>query len=316
MGGIACLLLALCVLVSFFNEDGWLIALLPMVLKGLFGLGYYVTVPALCIAAVILLTHRGRPVALRTVSALLLPWLFGTLCHLLFCRVPFETTEGMIPKLWTCGRELAGGGLFSGATALGFMAVLGKSASVVVMLVLLVVLIMVAFELTISKLVQMWRERELLEYSEDDYGDEEDLFDSIREASAERKKKAAEAKAKLAQIDIPLDPEPVPAGKNGSFFKPRGKDRLTPADLLTGEKPAAAEPVSEPVPVPEKAAEDVVPSVIDIPFEPEPIAPMPIAPEPVDEEPAVVEEKPKSRKNAAAELEQKSVATQTRWAAA
>ena len=87
VGGIVCLLLALCVLVSFFNEDGWLIALLPMLLKGLFGLGYYVTVPALCVAAVILLTHRGRPVVLRTTSALLLPCFFGILCHLLFCRL-------------------------------------------------------------------------------------------------------------------------------------------------------------------------------------------------------------------------------------
>ena len=38
-------------------RKGKLIALLPMVLKGLFGLGYYVTVPALCIAAVILLNN-------------------------------------------------------------------------------------------------------------------------------------------------------------------------------------------------------------------------------------------------------------------
>ena len=314
VGGIVCLLLALCVLISFFNEDGWLIALLPLLLKGLFGLGYYVTVPALCITAAILLTHRGRPVALRTTSALLLPWFFGTLCHLLFCRVPFETTEGVLPKLWTCGRELTGGGLFSGATALGFMAVLGKSASVVVMLVLHVVLIMVVFELTVSKLVQMWQEREA--YSEDDYSEEEELLESIREASAERKKKAAEAKAKRTQIDIPLDSAPSHEGKTEGFFKPRKKDQLTPADLLVEEKSVDKEPVPAPKPVQENVESEPVPSVIDIPFdeeifEPEPIMQQPIMQQPiaVEREPVVeaapiIEEKPKSRKNAAAELQQ------------
>jgi len=307
--GLAFLLLALCVLVSFFNEDGWLIALLPMLLKGLFGHGYYVTVPALCVAAVVLLTHRGKPVFLRTTSALLLPYFFGTLCHLLFCRIPFDTVDALIPNLWTSGREMTGGGLLSGATGLGFTAVLGKSASVVVMLVLIVVLIMVAFNITVAKLVQMWRDRERLEYSEDDYGDEEDLFESIREVSAERKRKAAAEQAKRAQIDIPLD-APAPAREKGSggFFKPKGKNQMTPADLFAQEEPAAEtvreatpsaalaerEAAPEPAPMPETAPEAVIPPVIDIPLESEPVS----------EEPPIVEEKPKSRKFSAAEVEQ------------
>lgn len=51
VGGMLLLLAALIVLVSYFTGDGWLIELIPRALKGLFGVGYYLTVPALAAAA-------------------------------------------------------------------------------------------------------------------------------------------------------------------------------------------------------------------------------------------------------------------------
>ena len=48
--GIIFLLMALCVLVSYFNEDGWLIILLPTLFKGLLGLGFYLVAPAFATA--------------------------------------------------------------------------------------------------------------------------------------------------------------------------------------------------------------------------------------------------------------------------
>ena len=68
VGGMVMLLLALIVLVSYFTGDGWLINLIPRACKGLFGVGYYLMVPALMAAAWVLITHRGQPVALRTVA--------------------------------------------------------------------------------------------------------------------------------------------------------------------------------------------------------------------------------------------------------
>ena len=49
--GIVLLLAGLCVLVSYFTGDGWLINLIPRALKGLTGVGYYLTLPALWAAA-------------------------------------------------------------------------------------------------------------------------------------------------------------------------------------------------------------------------------------------------------------------------
>ena len=199
VGGVAMLLLALIVLVSYFTGDGWLINLIPKACKGLFGVGYYIAVPALLAAAWVLLTHRGRPVALRTACALLTPYLFGGVWHLLFCRLDLSDAAGLFPTLWETGHELTSGGVLSGASAHGFVAVLGKPASVIVFVVLLAILLMVTFQVTPALLLEMWRERR--DYDEDDY--EDPPPPPVKRPAPQRPKKQA-AKARSV-IDIPLD---------------------------------------------------------------------------------------------------------------
>ena len=255
------LILALCVVFSYFNQDGWLIVLLPTALKGLFGFGYFLVAPALAAASWILLTHKGRPVALRTASALLVPYLFGGVWHMLFCREDLSSPDGLLGKLWTTGGELYSGGVLSGGTAQGFLAVLGKPASVVIFCVLILVLLMVVFQISFSTLWQMWKERERLDYRVEDYEDEEDdeYFQPIAERKAEKPApRPARPRAPRPEIDIPLDDdEETSREKKGgvlsSFFKPRDKEQMTPADVLTGSAPngnAPAQPQEEPQPVP------------------------------------------------------------------
>ena len=50
-GGIVCALLALCVLVSYFNVDALLLTWIARVLRGALGWGYYLTAPALAAVA-------------------------------------------------------------------------------------------------------------------------------------------------------------------------------------------------------------------------------------------------------------------------
>ena len=267
--GIVFLVVALCVLVSYFTEDGWLIALLPALFKGLFGFGFYLIAPALVVGAWILLTHKGRPVILRTACALLVPYLFGGLCHMLFCRQNL-TADGLLPKLWNTGRELLSGGVLSGGTAHGFMAVLGKPASVIIFCLLIVVLLLVAFQVSISTLIRMWKERDRLDYRVEDYEDEneedEGFFQPVETTRTQPRKKREPSPAR-PEIDIPLDDEPSQRkGIMSGFFKPREKGQMTPADVLSGGAgeaeggTAPAEPVPEPV----------MPAPEPIPFDPEP----------------------------------------------
>ena len=285
VAGLVLLLLALCVLVSYFTDDGWLIELFPPVLKGLMGCGFYLTVPALAAASWVLLTHRGRPVALRTACALLTPYLFGGLWHLLFCKADLSEPESLFQKLWETGGALESGGVLSGATAHGFTAVLGKSASAIIFAVLLAVLLMVVFEVTPASLLQMWRERR--DYAEEDY--EEPPPKQARPSKRPPARRAAPERAR-ASIDIPLDGEPAqkkdplpPREKRGSFFRPKDQEQLTPADLLASPPDAPQAPEEPAAPQPEEVSPPVSPPEwAPVPEEvPEP-APEP-APEPVPE---------------------------------
>ncbi len=306
VGGVAMLLLALIVLVSYFTGDGWLINLIPKACKGLFGVGYYIAVPALLAAAWVLLTHRGRPVALRTACALLTPYLFGGVWHLLFCRLDLSDAAGLFPTLWETGHELTSGGVLSGASAHGFVAVLGKPASVIVFVVLLAILLMVTFQVTPAQLLEMWRERR--DYDEDDYEDPPPP-PAKRPAPQRPKKQAAKARS---VIDIPLDGAPLGAPpptamtaqpeERPGFFRPREKEQLTPADVLAPAEPEPPlpEPELPPVPVP---LPDPLPEGSPLPeplSEPAP-EPLPIpepAPEPVPVPPPPAEERRKKRSSA------------------
>ena len=291
IGGVALLLAALVVLVSHFSSDGWLIDLIPKVGKGLLGPGFYLAVPALCVAAWVQLTHRGQPVALRTGCALVAPYLSGGVWHMLFCKVDLTRPEILFPTLWKTGQSGESGGALAGGTAHGFTAVLGKPASVLVFVVLIAILLMAVFQVTPAQLYAMWRDRERLDYDEDDYEDDYEEEPAPRRQRAPKPKKNA---AKAAAIDIPLDGErreaPEEKPKAG-YFRPRDKRQMTPADLFreeTAEASAAAEPAVEEPPAPEPVPPPEEPYPEPIPFEPEPEIepePEPVPPEPAPEPP-------------------------------
>ena len=124
-GGIVCALLALCVLVSYFNVDALLLVWIARVLKGTLGYGYYLTAPVLAAIAVIQLGHRGRPVVLRTTCVALLPLLVGVLCHLTLCRTAYTLGLDSVKTLWADGQALKCGGVLSGGLAVGCEALVG-----------------------------------------------------------------------------------------------------------------------------------------------------------------------------------------------
>ena len=105
VGGGVCLLLALCVVVSYFQADAIVLNLLGDLLKGLTGYGYWLAAPALALAGVNLLAHRGRPVALRTVCTLVTPVLLGAILHLFLYQG--EAVTGLAHDEEPVGRRAA-----------------------------------------------------------------------------------------------------------------------------------------------------------------------------------------------------------------
>lgn len=113
MVGAVCLLLALCVLVTYFNVDAILLTFLANALKGCFGYGYWLAAPALLYAGIVLVNHKGRPVKLRLVCTLLLPVLVGMVLHLLLARGAYGFTLENIKPMWKDGQSLLCGGVVS-----------------------------------------------------------------------------------------------------------------------------------------------------------------------------------------------------------
>ena len=259
VGGIVCALLALCVLVSYFNVDALLLTWITAALRGTLGYGYYLCAPVLAAVAVIQLGHQGRPVILRTVCVALLPLLVGVLCHLALCRTAYDMGSGLVRVLWSDGQLLKCGGVAAGGLAIGCEALLSKVVSIIVFAVLLLAALLGALHMTPQEAAQRVRSYgESLRRGEDEDDDEampEDFTPAVSPAPA---KKPAGRGRRRPSIDIPLDGErdgtEVPPAS--SFFPRRSDSVRTPDQVL---RPPAVPPqpigdAEEPAPAPQEPA--------------------------------------------------------------
>ena len=322
VGGVVCLVLALCVFVSYFGIRAIFIDWFAVLIKGLLGYGYWLFGPALVLAACILLFHHGRPVTLRVTSALLLPVLLGSLCHMLLVKEAYASSIGIIPALWKDGTALHCGGVISGALAQGSVAVFSKIASVIIFTVLFVVLLMVALRLTVGALIEKHRERPQYEH-------EEEPERPARPVRRGRETAAIPAEHSHAQIDIPVDDpvsapaRPAKADKPGftSFFRHRSDAQKTPAQVISAQTPAEpydegdpfavkkpVPPVPRPIggPEPARAIPTMEPVVISAPPEPaQEAAPVQSA---AVSQPAIPAQAPASKKAAAQAVAEQTAA--------
>ena len=68
--GVVLCIFALCLVISYFGGKAVVIDWIAVLVKGLFGYGYYLMAPAMLGSALILFCHHGRPVRLRLCCAL------------------------------------------------------------------------------------------------------------------------------------------------------------------------------------------------------------------------------------------------------
>ena len=259
VGGVVCALLALCILVSYFNVDALLLTFTAKVLRGALGYGYYLTAPALAVIACIQLGHKGRPVILRTVCVAVLPLLVGTLCHLLLCSGTYDLSAGFVSRFWADGQALRCGGVLAGTLAVGGTALLSKVVTVILAIVLLLAALLGALHMTPQEAAERMRTyRESLRAEEDEDGEDDVPAGFTAPAEEKPAKKAAKSARKRPNIDIPLDgerpgtdPDTLPPVK--TFFARKGDDVRTPDEVLRGGPAPAPRPIGD---MPEeKAAE-------------------------------------------------------------
>ena len=269
-GGV-CLLLALCVVVSYFQEEALFITFFGGLLKGLLGYGYWLSAPALLLTGLLLLTHRDRPATLRSVCTLLVPVLTGCGLHLLLCARSYEPGLTGLRELWLSGRSLQSGGALSGGLAVGFSAVFGKVLSLILFLLMLLAALCLALHFSPKDAVRRAQERREAEWE-----------DIPEEAPTVREKErpAEKRPRRRAAIDIPLDDEPpakqpqprpeepafAPKEKK-PFFSRKSSTVRTPDQVLRGEPAEEAAPVAPAAPVTSPPAASAAPAPVAKPRE-------------------------------------------------
>ena len=269
-GGV-CLLLALCAVVSYFQEEALFITFFGGLLKGLLGYGYWLSAPALLLTGLLLLTHRDRPATLRSVCTLLVPVLTGCGLHLLLCARSYEPGLTGLRELWLSGRSLQSGGALSGGLAVGFSAVFGKVLSLILFLLMLLVALCLALHFSPKDAVRRAQERREAE--------REDIPEEAPPVR-EKEKPAEKRPRRRAAIDIPLDDEPpakqpqpqpeepafAPKEKK-PFFSRKSSAVRTPDQVLRGEPAEEAAPVAPAAPVTSPPAASAAPAPVAKPRE-------------------------------------------------
>ena len=269
-GGV-CLLLALCAVVSYFQEEALFITFFGGLLKGLLGYGYWLSAPALLLTGLLLLTHRDRPATLRSVCTLLVPVLTGCGLHLLLCARSYEPGLTGLRELWLSGRSLQSGGALSGGLAVGFSAVFGKVLSLILFLLMLLVALCLALHFSPKDAVRRAQERREAE--------REDIPEEAPPVR-EKEKPAEKRPRRRAAIDIPLDdeppakqPQPQPEGpafapkEKKPFFSRKSSTVRTPDQVLRGEPAEEAAPVAPAAPVTSPPAASAAPAPVAKPRE-------------------------------------------------
>ena len=269
-GGV-CLLLALCAVVSYFQEEALFITFFGGLLKGTLGYGYWLSAPALLMTALLLLTHRDRPATLRSVCTLLVPVLTGCGLHLLLCARSYEPGLTGLRELWLSGRSLQSGGALSGGLAVGFSAVFGKVLSLILFLLMLLAALCLALHISPKDAVRRAQERREAE--------REDIPEEAPPVR-EKEKPAEKRPRRRAAIDIPLDDEPptkqpqpqpeeptfAPKEKK-PFFSRKSSAVRTPDQVLRGEPAEEAAPVAPAAPVTSPPAASAAPAPVTKPRE-------------------------------------------------
>ena len=271
-GGV-CLLLALCAVVSYFQEEALFITFFGGLLKGLLGYGYWLSAPALLLTGLLLLTHRDRPATLRSVCTLLVPVLTGCGLHLLLCARSYEPGLTGLRELWLSGRSLQSGGALSGGLAVGFSAVFGKVLSLILFLLMLLAALCLALHFSPKDAVRRAQERREAE--------REDIPEEAPPVR-EKEKPAEKRPRRRAAIDIPLDdeppakqPEPQPQPEEPTFapkekkpfFSRKSSTVRTPDQVLRGEPAEEAAPVAPAAPVTSPPAASAAPAPVAKPRE-------------------------------------------------
>ncbi|MDR2598975.1 MAG: DNA translocase FtsK 4TM domain-containing protein, partial [Oscillospiraceae bacterium] len=155
IAAVICLALGIFSFIGYFDAEPIFIGFFTGFVKRLIGYGYFVLPPALIMSSVILAFHKGYPILLRTICTLSLTVIAGAIVHLFaIADDRYNLSFSMISELWTDGAALESGGILGGSLSELFLMLFGTVGAAITLLIVAAVLVMIAFNATLSGLIE------------------------------------------------------------------------------------------------------------------------------------------------------------------
>ncbi len=209
MGAVVFLFLAIFIGISYFKNEGAFVLFFSNLIKGLIGWGYWLTAPMFLVISFALFFHKGRPVGLRVVSALLLPVIISAIISLFVFQYDMHGADirALCGLLFEQGQILNSGGVFGGLIAVGLEMAFSIYGAFPVLLVLLIVCIIFAFNASLRKTAERVKIEVQTKYDPSMYEDALAPVNSVvgRASSVKDKKKIERVvRQNSYSMDIPL----------------------------------------------------------------------------------------------------------------
>lgn len=256
---LACIVLSLLAFLGLFHAEGVVIDGFAGFLCGIMGWGFWAFPFAMLLLAWTFVRNPERHFGLRVTASLLIAPLFGTIVHLMVCRVAFtaQTFGAIVGQLYDGGKALTSGGVISGGIGYLLKAGISVYAALPLTMAAFVFCVLGSMDLTVGKIAAWVRTRREAQYIPDEdvplAEDEEDEPEPQPLPEPRRSARRAvpdKPVAKKKFIDIPVeetmtepddDPiDPIPVKKSA-----RGAKKAAPADATQNVQPLSVEEAAD-----------------------------------------------------------------------
>ena len=128
-------ILFVCILVSFFGDEGIIVTQTKTISLGLLGWGYYLLAPCLFFMAIFLIPTAGnlRWTGLKMTSLILLPIFFAAFINVLTYQEVSGTISEVCTRLYESGQELRSGGAVAGLLAYLLISLLSRMGAGIIL---------------------------------------------------------------------------------------------------------------------------------------------------------------------------------------
>ena len=222
LGAVVFLFLAVFEIISYFNTDGTFVSGLAEFVKGMVGWGFWFTVPAFLLVALILGFHEGRPVTMRMMCALLVPVFASAIGSLFAYNLPAgePLLQELTGTLFEQGTVMKSAGVLGGLIAVYLEKALSIYGALPVLCAALIFCLVKSLNGSFSQIFRKTQKRVTVKYDPTMYNrrrfdDDEDYMEpvevkaesanaSLRASPKKRSRIETIDRKSTSFVDIPL----------------------------------------------------------------------------------------------------------------